>query len=79
MAINIPAYNVVATKQADGNVQFLIQRPNGDIRFGFNMTSANVTSINTTVNGGATGATLTFVYAQDAFPYDLPLGFVEPA
>jgi len=29
------------------------------------MPSADVTSVNTTVNGGATGTTLTFNYTQD--------------
>jgi len=36
--------------------------------------SADFTSFNTTVNGGATAATLTRVYAQDSAPNDLPLG-----
>lgn len=79
MAINIPAYSVVATKMASGNVQILIERAGGDVRFGFILTSANFTSANTTVNGGSTGATLTFTYAQDANNNDYPLGFVEPA
>ena len=79
MSYNIPAYTVVATKEASGNVQLLIQRPNGDIRFGIVIPAADFTSFNTTVNGGSTGANLTKSYAQDAYPVDFPASFVEPA
>lgn len=79
MAINIPAINVVATKLADGNVQLLFQRPNGDVRFAVSIPTADFTSFNTTVNGGSTGATLTKSYTQDQFPADYPIGFIEGA
>jgi len=62
---------IVATKLADGSVQFLIQNGNSSrvadplfVIASFNMPAADVTSLNTTVNGGATGATLTFNYGQ---------------
>jgi len=41
------------------------------------MPSADVTSVNTNVNGGATGATRTFTYAQNAFTVDYPLGYAR--
>lgn len=72
MAVNIPAVAVTTTKLADGNVRFDFYssldgvNAYADLRFSVVMSSANVTSINTTVNGGSTGATLTQVYAQDA-------------
>lgn len=81
MPVNIPARAVIATKQASGTVQFVIQssgdglNPNGDIQFVFVMPSADVTSVNTNVNGGATGATRTFVYAENATSGDYPLGY----
>jgi hypothetical protein len=76
MAINIPGYTLIATKMASGNVQFVLQNPNGGLRYVFVITSANCTSINTTVNGGATGTALTFVFGQDANNTDYPLEYV---
>lgn len=76
MAINIPGYTLVATKLADGNVQLVFQNPNAGIRYCSVITSANFTSLNTTVNGGSTGASLTIVNGQDAFNTDFPLGYV---
>ena len=82
MAVNIPAVAVVTTKLADGNVQFMFYTSldgvnnTGQIRFGCVMTAANVTAINTTVNGGASGATLTQAYAQDANRGDYPTEYV---
>ena len=67
MPAGMPAYTVVATKQASGDVQFLIQNPNGGIVSAFCMTNANVTSMNTTVNGGSAGTSLSFAYTQDQF------------
>lgn len=43
MAINIPAVTVIATKMASGNVQYVLQNPNGGIRFAFVQPSADVT------------------------------------
>ena len=74
MAINIPAVTVIATKQASGTVQLLLQSAAGGLRWAVVIPAADFTSFNTKVNGGATGATLTRVYAQDAFPNDYPLG-----
>ena len=77
MAANIPSVNVVTTKMASGNVRFDFYdgagvggASLGDLRFSCVMTSANVTAINTTVNGGSAGATLTQAYAQNANPND---------
>lgn len=69
---DVPALSVIATKMASGTVQFVIQssldglNPYGQVRFAFVMAAADVTSLNTNVNGGATGATRTFTYAQNA-------------
>lgn len=69
------AKGLITTKLADGSVQFDVYhgavsgggRPGGQgtsLITSFNMASADVTSLNTTVNGGATGATLSFSYGQ---------------
>jgi len=75
MPAMIPAVTVIATKQASGGVRmdFVI---NGAIRFSQSILAADFTSFNTTVNGGATNATLTRSYAQDAAPADYPLEYV---
>ena len=68
---DIPAVSVVATKMASGTVQMQFQgsldglNPNGQIRFVVVIPAADFTSFNTTVNGGAAGATLTKVYAEN--------------
>lgn len=78
---NVIARAVIMTKQASGNVQVVVQsssdglNPNGDINYVFVVPSADFTSFNTTVNGGATGATLTKVYAENANVGDYPGGF----
>lgn len=76
MPINIPGFSLVATKMASGNVQLIFQNPNGGIRYCAVITSANFTSLNTTVNGGSTGASLTQVTAQDANNGDYPAEYV---
>jgi hypothetical protein len=84
MAINIKAVVIRATKQASGTV--LIEafatndglNSNGNLKWAVVLPSADVTSINTTVNGGAAGATLSFVYAEDAHRNDYPAGFITP-
>jgi hypothetical protein len=73
MTMNIQAVTVIATKMASGTVQLLFQNPSGGIRFISVIPAADFTSFNTTVNGGATGATLTRTYTQDQFPVDYPL------
>jgi len=80
MPTNIIARAVIATKMASGNVQLVVQsssdglNPNGDINYVLVIPSADFTSFNTTVNGGATGATLTKVYAENANSGDYGLG-----
>lgn len=85
MSYNIPAVAVIMTKMASGNVQVVLQNGNGaiggvptagDIRFAVVIPAADFTSFNTTVNGGATGANLTKVYAQDLNQGDYPYGLV---
>jgi hypothetical protein len=73
MTMNIQAVTVIATKMASGSVQMLFQNPNGGIRFMVAIPAADFTSFNTTVNGGATNATLTKTYTQDQLPNDYPL------
>lgn len=66
---------IIATKQADGSVQMQIYhgatsgggRPGGagtSLITTVNIPNADFTSLNTTVNGGAAGATLSFSYGQ---------------
>jgi hypothetical protein len=76
MPQNIPAMTLSATKAVSGAVhlQFII---NGAIRFAFSIPSADFTSLNTTVNGGAGGTNITKAYAQDLNPQDYALGFIE--
>lgn len=81
MPVNVIARAVIMTKQASGNVQVIVQsssdglNPNGDINFALVIPAADFTSFNTTVNGGATGATLTKVYAENFASGDYPLGY----
>ena len=69
---DVPACAVIATKMASGTVQLVFQtsldglNPFGQVRFAIVIPAADFTSFNTTVNGGATGASLTKVYAQNA-------------
>jgi hypothetical protein len=86
MSYNVPGVNVVTTKLASGNVRFDFYDGNGpsgssigDLRFSVVMTSANVTAINTTVNGGSAGTTLTQGYAQDANQGDYVRGYLSVA
>jgi hypothetical protein len=86
MSFNVPAVNVTTTKLASGTVRFDFfdgngpgGNPVGDLRFSCVMTAANVTAINTTVNGGAAGTTLTQAYAQDANQGDYVRGYISVA
>jgi hypothetical protein len=69
---DVQAVAVVATKMASGTVQLQFQQsldglnPSGQVRFVVVIPSADFTSFNTTVNGGAAGTTLTKVYAENA-------------
>jgi hypothetical protein len=76
MAVNIPAVTVIGTKQASGTVQLVFQNPNGGVRYAVVIPSADFTSFNTTVNGGATGASVTTNYTQDQNRLDYPPEFV---
>jgi ABC-type dipeptide/oligopeptide/nickel transport system ATPase subunit len=81
MPVNIVARAVIMTKMASGTVQVVVQssldglNPNGDLQFVMVIPAADFTSFNTTVNGGAAGATLTKVYAENLNSGDYPLGF----
>jgi hypothetical protein len=66
MPSTVVAVTVVTLKNADGSVLLRFQSPNGMVRYEFPFPSADFTSINTTTNGGATGATQTFTYGEDA-------------
>jgi hypothetical protein len=77
MAINIVGVTVIMTKLADGNVQMVCQNPNSGVRYCVVFPAADFTAFNTTVNGGATNATLTKTYAQDANATDYPQGYVS--
>lgn len=72
MPDSVLATTVVTLKNASGSVTLFFQAPNGGVRYAHTFPSADFTSINTTTNGGSTGATQTFVYAQDANALDYP-------
>lgn len=80
MPATVPATTVVTLKNASGTVTLFFQDPNGMVKFAHVFPSADFTSINTTTNGGATNATQTFTYAQDAARTDYPnsLNFEVP-
>ena len=84
MSYGVLAVNVVTTKLASGNVRFDFYdgvgpggSSIGDLRFSVVMTSANVTAINTTVNGGSAGTTLTQAYAPEANQGDYVRGYIS--
>jgi hypothetical protein len=76
----VKALAVIATKMASGTVQLAFYdsldglNPYAQMRFVVVIPSADFTSFNTTVNGGAAGATLTKVYAENvnATDYAVP-------
>jgi hypothetical protein len=82
MAINIKALVVKMTKKASGNVlvEFFATNDglnsNGNLRYAVVIPSADFTSFNTSVNGGATDATLSKVYAEDANRNDYAPGTI---
>lgn len=78
MPATVPGLTLSATKQASGGVQLLFII-NGANRFCFSVPNADFTALNTTVNGGATGANITKSYAQDTNLADYPLGYVSGA
>lgn len=80
MSFNIPAVTVTMVKQASGNVQIVFTSGNnpapGGQLYACVIPSADFTSFNTTVNGGAAGATLAKTYAADLNQGDYPYGTV---
>ena len=75
MPFNQPGRTLIATKQASGTVQLVWQDSFGGLAYIGVIPAADFTSINTNVNGGATGATRTFTYAQDQNQGDYPQGY----
>lgn len=74
----IPAFQIVATKISTAgvaNVRLDILR-NGGIVMSVCIPAADFTSLNTTVNGGSAGATLTLSYAQDTSRPDYGVGLI---
>ena len=77
MAGTLLATTVVTLKNASGTVTLFFQDANGTVKFSHVFPAADFTSINTTTNGGATGATQTFTYAQDANRNDYPTSYFQ--
>jgi hypothetical protein len=75
---DVVGVSVIMTKMASGNVQVVFQEtldglnPFGGVKYAVVIPNADFTSFNTTVNGGATGATLTKTYAENANQGDYP-------
>lgn len=72
MPANIEAVTVTATKTVVGDVRLDFYKStdglnsNGRLFWAVIIPTADFTSINTTVNGGASGATLSFTYPENA-------------
>jgi hypothetical protein len=80
MPATILAYQIVGLKMASNNVQLQFLHPGGNVAFCAVIPTADFTSLNTNVNGGSPGATLTLpspqsFYAQDASKTDYPIGY----
>ena len=79
MAHTIKSQTVTATKQADGSVNIVFSDMYGGVRYVANISNADFTTLNTSVNGGSTGATKTLSYGQvsggSGNPY--PAGYSE--
>lgn len=65
MPQTVTGVNLIAIKQASGNVKMIFQNDVGGILFSAVIPSADFTALNTTVNGGSTGATLNKKYNED--------------
>lgn len=72
MPAAVNGITMIATKLPSGNVQLLFQNAQGGVQFVCVVPSADFTSLNTTVNGGSTGASLTKSYGQDNNKGDYP-------
>lgn len=75
MPQSIRSVVLIATKLADGNVQLVFQNSVGGIKFMAVVPAADFTALNTSVNGGSTGATKTLSYNQDQNRNDYPHGY----
>jgi hypothetical protein len=79
---DVVAVSVIATKMASGTVQLVFQstldglNPFGQVKYAVCIPAADFTSFNTTVNGGAAGATLTRTYAENLNAGDYPMNVV---
>ena len=77
MPSTVLATTVVTLKLANGDVLLQFLDPVGTLKFAHSFPSADFTSINTTTNGGSTGATQTFTYGQDANKADYPHDYYQ--
>jgi hypothetical protein len=68
----VNAVTMIATKLASGNVQMVFQNAVGGIMFSVVIPSADFTTLNSSVNGGLTGAAVTKQYQQDMNKNDYP-------
>lgn len=81
MAQYAQAVSIIATKNVDGSVTLVFERsldglnPYGDIRYAVVIAAADFTAFNTTVNGGAAGATLTVTYPENTRLFDYPITY----
>lgn len=77
----ILAYQIFAQKAPSGSGNVILQfiHPSGNLAFCCAIPAADFTSINTTVNGGAAGTSLTVPaappYAQNLNQSDYPVGY----
>lgn len=77
MPATVKGVTLVATKLASGNVQLQWQNAAGGIVFVGVIPSADFTALNTTVNGGSTGAAISKGYSQDQNKGDYPQHFTQ--
>ena len=75
MPQTVNGLTMIATKLSSGNVQLIFQNAVGGIIFTTVIPSADFTALNTSVNGGSTGASITKAYAQDNAKNDYPPGY----
>ena len=71
------AVTLITLKLASGSVLLRFQDPQGGVRYEAVIPNADFTSINTTTNGGSTGATQTFTYTQDQNRTDYDMSSYE--
>jgi hypothetical protein len=71
-ATNLANTVIVTKNTGSGNFQFLIQSPNGGVRFAFSLLSADMATAAALTSGNSS----TFTYAQDSQRVDLPPSYV---